>query len=126
MLAPRFGENESLGLLFDIFSQVIQDFSQPMMMKMHEEWRVFSDSIYLCSPEQSFFLRPEEHGVNLIMGLFDIWISQLFQKLVKCGVVLGRDLDADEDFADVYQRNVLVFNTSSSEKGGDAPAPWFL
>lgn len=50
----RFGENESLGLLFDIFSQVIQDFSQPMMMKMHE-WRVFSDSIYLCSPEQSFF-----------------------------------------------------------------------
>lgn len=63
-----------------------------------------------------FFLRPEEHGVNLIMGLFDIWISQLFQKLVKCGVVLGRDLDADEDFADVYQRNVLAFNTSSSEK----------
>lgn len=73
-----------------------------------------------------FFLRPEEHGVNLIMGLFDIWISQLFQKLVKCGVVLGRDLDADEDFADVYQRNVLAFNTSGSEKGGDAPAPWFL
>lgn len=53
----RFGENESLGLLFDIFSQVIQGLciSQPMMMKMHEEWRVFSDSIYLCSPEQSFF-----------------------------------------------------------------------
>lgn len=46
-------------------------------------------------------LRSEEHGVNLVIGLFDIWIPKGFQKLVKCGIVLRWDLDTDEDFADV-------------------------
>lgn len=63
-----------------------------------------SMTIYETAPF-FFFLRPEEHGVNLILGFFDIRIPERFQKLVKCGVVLGWDLDTDEDFADVYQKS---------------------
>lgn len=60
---------------------------------------------YTKRPLFFFFLRPEEHGVNLILGFFDIRIPERFQKLVKCGVVLGWNLDTDEDFADVYQKS---------------------
>lgn len=75
-----------------------------------------------------FFLRPEEHGVNLILGFFDIRIPERFQKLVKCRVVLGWDLDTDEDFADVYQKSkeFSFFGQERYERGRDAPAPWFL
>lgn len=47
------------------------------------------------------FLRPEEHGVNLVICLFDIWVPKGFQKLVESGIVLRWDLDTDEYFADV-------------------------
>lgn len=74
------------------------------MEKMHDKWRVVMLTFLFLYPIYNrifFFLRPEEHGVNLVIGLFDIWIPESFQKLVKCGIVLRWDLDPDENFADI-------------------------
>lgn len=96
-------------------------------MKQKKNYIFIYMTIYETAPF-FFFLRPEEHGVNLILGFFDIRIPERFQKLVKCGVVLGWHLDTDEDFADVYQKSkeFSFFGQERYERGRDAPAPWFL
>lgn len=69
-----------------------------------DKWRVVMSTFLFLYPIYNriiLFLRPEEHGVNLVIGLFDIWVPKGFQKLVKCGIVLRWDLDTDENFADI-------------------------